>query len=78
MNYGKNLKKMQQNARCKCHVLRQIGETQLHNNMTPYIIERQLNVSQLDVFRLMMDSYYFLVLVVTIKLPNVYKHNFYF
>jgi hypothetical protein len=23
--------------------------------MTPYIIERQLNVSQLDVFRLMMD-----------------------
>jgi ATP-dependent Clp protease protease subunit len=49
-------------------------------NMTPYIIEeRQLNISQLDVFsRLMMDRIIFLGTGIDDQIQTLYKHNYFF
>jgi ATP-dependent Clp protease protease subunit len=58
MNYGKEFKKFA----TKKHGVNSLYYDKIVNSMTPYIIEeRQLNVSQLDVFsRLMMDRIIFL------------------
>jgi ATP-dependent Clp protease, protease subunit len=58
MNYGKEFKKYA----TKHHGVNSMYYDKIVNSMTPYVIEeRQLNVSQLDVFsRLMMDRIIFL------------------
>ena len=58
MNFGKEFKKFA----TKHHGVNSMYYDKIVSGMTPYIIEeRQMNVSQLDVFsRLMMDSIIFL------------------
>ena len=69
MNYGKEFKKFA----TKNHGVNSMYYDKIVSSMTPYIIEeRQLNVSQLDVFsRLMMDRIIFLGTGVDDHIANI-------
>lgn len=69
MNYGKEFKKFA----IKKHGVNSLYYDKIVGSMTPYIIEeRQLNVSQLDVFsRLMMDRIIFMGTAVDDHMANI-------
>ena len=70
---GYAVKHLRMDSRYVDHFISQTNNSAIHMGMTPYIIEeRQLNISQLDVFsRLMMDRIIFLGTAIDDNVANI-------